>query len=95
MVELFENLLQRTFEDKSLPQFYIDNATRMILKYTGLSYLNNDFDTPIVLLAVHLFRFNSTVKQTREGEKSVTIFNDTIPPEVKAMLPYPKVKVMG
>lgn len=94
MLELFQTLVKKTFEDHSIPNFYLGNAEKAILKYTGLEYLTEDFNIPIVMLAVHFYSSAGTLNSITEGNKTITNFNDSIPPQIKALLPYPRLKVM-
>lgn len=94
MLELFQTLVKKTFEDPSIPNFYLDNAEKAILNYTGLEYLNEDYNIPIVMLAVHFYSSGGTSYSIAEGNKKITNFSNIIPPQVKALLPYPRLKVM-
>lgn len=93
MEELFEKLLNKHFDDDTLPTFYIECAQDMIKNYTGLENLDVSFNNATVTLAVYLFRSGGAFASSyREGERSITRGKDEIPPEIKAMLPYPKMK---
>lgn len=94
MLELFQLLTKKTFENTTIPDFYIENAKKIIINYTGLKYLDDDFNTPVVMLAVHLYSNAGSLNSITEGNKKIINFSAIIPPVIRAMLPYPKVKVM-
>ncbi len=83
--------------DTFMPKFCLDTATTMILNYTKLDNLDVRFDNAIVMLAAYVYNSNlSIIKNYREGERSIEFFDNTsdIPPQIRAMLPYPKIKVL-
>lgn len=94
MLEMLEAILQGKFEDKEVGIFYLETAKSIILNYCNVTSLDASYNNAIVLLAAHLYNNSSVIKSKKEGEKSVTYANISIPSEIKMMLPRPRIGVI-
>jgi len=79
--------------------FYLDLAQKAVLVYTNLDTLPTTLQNPTIKLAMYYYnnRNNTNVASITQGARSVSYktASDNIPEDIVAILPYPKIKILG
>jgi hypothetical protein len=79
--------------------FYLDLAEKAVLRYTNLDALTTTLQNPTIKLAMYYYnnRNETNVSSVSQGARSVSYKNSTdkMPDDIIAMLPYPKIRVLG
>lgn len=103
MLELLKELLNINTEDTSkdtILNFYLDLAQKAIKNYLNVDSLEElDLDNAIIELTTYFYNNRDKVGYTQisQGSRSVTLSQSKIgiPSHILAILPSPRVKVVG
>lgn len=96
MIETIKLILGNNIDDV-LCEFYINTAKDMIISHLNLNYLEDGlYENAIIMLVVYLYNNATTlgISTRKEGDISISLENLTIPSQIKAMLPKPKVRFL-
>ena len=94
MLELFKKLLDEEVDD-SIANMFLELSEDSIKNYLNVDYLEFKlYDNVIVMLAVYLYKSRCDIglESFGEGTKSIKYESVTIPKQIKAMLPKPRIR---
>lgn len=99
MQELLKLLLGITDDSKdALLNHFLEQAEHTACSYCNVDTLPEQYSGAVVDLAAHLYlvREDGNIKTKTQGERTVGYFEAVdIPPQIKAALPLPRVRVIG
>jgi len=95
-LDLMIELLGNPNVSNEILTYYISKAELAIKNYSNIDTIPDSFIIAIVELAIYFYKNKDLVgiKSMMQGSRSQSI-SEGIPEEIKALLPIPKVKVMG
>ena len=94
LLELFKKLLDEEVDD-SIANMFLELSEDSIKNYLKVDYLEFKlYDNVIVMLAVYLYKSRCDIglESFGEGTKSIKYESVTIPKQIKAMLPKPRIR---
>ncbi|MBZ4664463.1 MAG: DNA-packaging protein [Caloramator sp.] len=97
MLELMKLLLGITDNYKdTILNFYIEKSILAVKNYSCLDIIPEEYNNAIVDLAIYFYKNKDKIGITSmtQGSRSQSIV-DGIPNSIKAILPKPKIKVVG
>jgi len=97
MLELMKQLLNITDNTKdAILNFCLDKAVLAIKNYSCLDVIPEQYNNAIVDLAIYFYKNKDKIGITSmtQGSRSQSLV-DGIPNAIKAILPKPKIKVVG
>lgn len=97
MLELMKLLLGITDNSKdTILNFYIEKSILAIKNYSCLETIPEEYNNAIVDLAIYFYKHKDKIGITSmtQDSRSQSLV-DSIPNSIKAILPKPKIKVVG